>query len=123
MRIYRHGSDAPYRKLDLRSLNYPVAIALDSDDDLYAANAGNNTVTVYKASRYKLWYTISDQVYAPQVLALSDSGQLYVGNEPDSGGSYPQGSVTVYGLRSQKLETAITEAIDYPVALALGRHE
>jgi DNA-binding beta-propeller fold protein YncE len=50
----------------------PIALAIDSNGNLYVANYGNNTVTVYSPPYVGAsWNTFSTGISAPLALALS----------------------------------------------------
>ncbi len=81
-------------------VTYPTALAVDSNDNLYVANEGNSTVTVYAPGR-----TVASKSFStifPLAMALGPDGALYVGGEtantnlievfPASGKPYTVGS-------------------------------
>lgn len=78
-------------------LSAPAALALDASRNLYVANRGNSTVTVYGAGSTTLVRTISNGVSQPRALAF-DRGNLYVGNKGNGNGT---GTVTVYAPQGQ----------------------
>jgi hypothetical protein len=85
-------------------LDLPNGIARLRDTDgrgeIYAANAGSYTITVYAAGAegdrkpIRIIGGSSTQMYAPVGVALDNAGVIYVAN--DRGGSDGIGSVTVY---------------------------
>lgn len=79
-------------------LSAPAALALDASRDLYVANRGNSTVTVYGAGSTTLVRTISNGVSQPRALAFDRHGNLYVGNKGYGNGT---GTVTVYAPQGQ----------------------
>jgi YVTN family beta-propeller protein len=74
-------------------LSAPTAMAIDANRNLYVANRGNSTVTVYGAGTTTLLRTISSGVSHPRALAFDRQGNLYVGNKGNGNGT---GTVTVY---------------------------
>ena len=80
--------------------------------NLYVANSGDNTVTVYAPGSKKVLRKISQGVSAPVALAFDGSGNLYVAN------SY---SVTVYAPGRTKVLRKTSQGVSAPVALAFGR--
>jgi len=79
------------------ALNAPAALAIDANRNLYVANRGNSTVTVYGAGSTTLIRTIRSGVSQPRALAFDRQGNLYVGNKGDPTGNDANGTVTVYG--------------------------
>jgi sugar lactone lactonase YvrE len=74
-------------------LSAPTALAIDASRNLYVANRGKSTVTVYGAGSTTLLRTISNGVSQPRALAFDRQGNLYVGNKGNGNGT---GTVTVY---------------------------
>jgi len=70
-------------------LNAPAALAVDAHGNLYVANRGNSTVSVFKPNSSTLSRTIRTGISQPRALAFDDKGNLYVGNKGN-------GTVTVY---------------------------
>ena len=85
--------------------------------NLYVANFGNNTVTVYAPGAILPLRTISAGISYPSALAFDSLGNLYVINYSFS----PSGGyVTVYAPGS----TSVSETISvYPYSLAIDRHD
>jgi YVTN family beta-propeller protein len=55
-----------------------------AQQNLYVANSGNNTVTVYAAGGTSVLRTISEGIAAPIALAFDNSANLYVANRGSS---------------------------------------
>lgn len=70
-------------------LNAPAALAIDASRNLYVANRGNSTVSVFSPGGATLLRTITDGISQPRALAFDRQGNLYVGNKGN-------GTVTVY---------------------------
>ena len=80
-------------------ISAPAGLALDSAGNLYVANSGNSTVTVYPPGQTTPSATYSNGVSSPMGVAVGSDGTVYVANEVagSSGGSvteYPSGSMT-----------------------------
>ena len=84
--------------------------------DLYVANAGANTVTVYSRGSTSVLRTISKGVRYPNALAFDRSHNLYVANNFISYGH--EGTVTVYAPNSQSVRRTIAQGVNAPNALA-----
>lgn len=86
-------------------LSAPAALAIDASRNLYVANRGNSTVTVYGAGSTALLGTIRTGVSQPRALAFDRQGNLYVGNKGPSNGA---GTVTVYApQKAQPVRTIV----------------
>lgn len=70
-------------------LSAPAALAVDARGNLYVANRGNSTVSVFKSNSSTPLRTIRTGISVPRALAFDDKGNLYVGNKGN-------GTVTVY---------------------------
>lgn len=95
----------------------PAASRTSADANLYVANYGANTVTVYGPGQEKPLRTISDGLKSPYQIAFDRVGNLYVANDPTLG----NGSVTVYAAGTAKLVRTITQGIQSPSALIVDR--
>jgi len=91
-----------------QGINVPSRLAVDANNQLYVANAGNNTVTVYNISAANVAAntiaqitadTISSGIARPLGIAVDSSGMVYVANnsqnsisifQPASGGGFSQ---------------------------------
>ncbi len=94
--------------LGLTGLNSPVGIAIDSSNDLFVSNLGNNTVTEYAPGATVPKLTISDGLCYPWNLALNASNDLFVVNL----GAPPKGNVLVYGPNSTSPLAALSKLND-----------
>ncbi|MGA9275305.1 MAG: hypothetical protein WBV67_17640 [Candidatus Cybelea sp.] len=116
--IYRHHTDSPritvYApggsgdvaplqeiKGSKTGLDYPMAVALDGNGNIYVANYDGNSVAVYAAGatgNVAPTATISGSntgLYVPQGVAINPvNGDIYVSNEPRTS-SY-NGTITIY---------------------------
>jgi len=97
-----------------RGVNDPVALSINAaTGDLYVANKGNDTVSVYSASgSFKT--AIKTGISQPEALAFNKSGDLFVANKGHSTG---RGSVTVYSTTGV-LQYAVTKGINGPLSMA-----
>lgn len=99
-------------------LSAPAALAIDANRNLYVANPGNSTVTVYAAGGTTLVRTISNGISQPRALAFDRKGNLYVGNKGTGNGT---GTVTVYAPK-QQLPTRTIVHVD-PHVLTFDRFD
>jgi len=115
---YGHGSSrvlvfAPDRK-QLRSitqgLSTPIAMALNSQGNLFVANYVANDVTVYAHGKTAVLRTISNGIKAPRALVFDAAGNLYVANSSAN-------TVTVYTPGSSTASRTLTTGISRPVDL------
>ncbi|MGB8519881.1 MAG: beta-propeller fold lactonase family protein [Candidatus Tumulicola sp.] len=79
--------------------------------ELYVANSGNDTVTVYAAASNTLLRTISKGIHTPYAIAFDPSGNLYVAN-------YSANDVTVYAPGSDRVLRTISEGVNLPAYVA-----
>ena len=93
-----------------RSQSSPSVEAPAVNSNLYVANSGNNTVTVYSNRGVKL-RAISSGIFRPNSLAFGSAGYLYVANTDSDVAEYAPGKTSL--LRK------ITQGIAEPDALAL----
>lgn len=89
-----------------------TTLAGTAGPNLYVANTGNNTVTVYRRGNITLQRTISQGINGPIALAFGRSGELFVANDQAN-------TVTVYASGSTSVLRTIS-GLDYPDALAVG---
>jgi hypothetical protein len=83
--------------------------------NLYVANGGANTVTIYKPNSKSVFRTISKGMHSPSSMALDDTGKLYVLN---CFGCYSkEGFVTIYKALTGKLLQTIP-SLATPTAIA-----
>jgi sugar lactone lactonase YvrE len=97
------------------SLEGGVARPGSTYTNLYVANEGASTVTVYARGDNSVLRTISKGISSPISLAMSANGSLYVLNCCQSN----IGSVTVYDATSGKLLRTISD-VKKPSAMAVG---
>jgi DNA-binding beta-propeller fold protein YncE len=92
--VYKTGTNELIQQI-INGVKRPSALAFDTSDNLYVANRGSNSVTVYSGNETTrtLSRTITDGVNYPQSLAFDSSGRLYVGNITTG---YYAGNVAVY---------------------------
>ena len=112
--VYAPGATRPTRTIS-NGLVAPRAIALDRQGYLYVLN-GNDVVEVYAPGGDMPITTIQD-LDRPVALALDTSGKLYVANNGD--GFADLGSIAIFKRGAAKYETAITDGIANPTALAV----
>lgn len=96
-----------------------VKSAANTFGNLYVANNGNNTVTVYAPGRVQPLRTISNGISDPWALAFDSSGNLYVLNNI----YYDNGDVTVYPPGSTSPSETITQGTFDPYNLVIDRHD
>jgi sugar lactone lactonase YvrE len=90
-------------------LDKPSSIAVDAKGNLYVANDGNNTVTVYPPGQSSPSETISRGISNPSGFAFDSLGDLYVLN-------YGAEDVAVYPLGATSPTETITSGVGYPHA-------
>ncbi len=95
----------------------PAGLAVDSSGNLYVANTGNNTVTVYAPGQTTPSATYSQGISTPFDVAVGSDGTVYVANE--TGGASYEGSVTEYPSGSMTPSATIQLANEYAFAVAL----
>lgn len=98
-------------------ISSPEGLAVDSSGNLYVANSGDSTVTVYPPGQTTPSATYSSGVSAPFGVAVGRDGTVYVANvgSPSGGGSiteYPAGSMTPNLTIALPGESAISVALD-----------
>jgi DNA-binding beta-propeller fold protein YncE len=101
---------APTAQVDFAS-HRPLS-ASNAWANIYVADYGNSTVSVYDHKNYNLTRTISQGVDQPDALAVDGSGNLYVSN-------YGSNSVSVYALGASQPSTTITDGVSLPLTIAL----
>ncbi|MBV8068112.1 MAG: hypothetical protein JO113_09040 [Candidatus Eremiobacteraeota bacterium] len=116
--VFAAGSSHELRTIH-DGVDQPVTLNFDSAGDLYVANSGNATVTVYADSNYVL-RTISQEMCLPGALAFDGSGNLYVTNAGHCARKHKQvpNTVNVYASGSTSLVRRIFEGVNQPDALS-----
>lgn len=104
-------------------ISSPQGIAVDSSGNLYVANSGNSTVTVYPPGQTTPSVTYSNGVSSPYGVAVGADGTVYVANLYGSASGtgtvteYPAGSTTPNLTISLPGENAVNLALDAANAL------
>jgi YVTN family beta-propeller protein len=80
--------------------------------NLYVANYGNSTVTVYGKSSTKVLRTISKGISSPWRLVVGSAGYLYVANYNNTVTEYAPGKTSVLRTISQGVNTPLALAFD-----------
>ena len=93
----------------------PAGTAFDDNGNLFVANNGANSVSVYD-HRLKLARQITDGLNHPSALAFDKRGVLYVVNPFAN----LYGNVAVYGPGASHPEATITAGLEGPRSLRLG---
>jgi sugar lactone lactonase YvrE len=79
--IYSFDSHGNASLFASSGLNFPEGLAFDSGGNLYAANAGNNTIEQFNANGTgSVFAAASSGLYAPDGLAFDNGGNLYAAN-------------------------------------------
>jgi hypothetical protein len=74
-------------------ISQPKAVTVDGDGNLYVANAGNETVTVYEPGQTSPSTTYSSLIYDPAGVAVSPDKHLYVADACCGSPTQPSGIV------------------------------
>lgn len=98
-------------------ISAPAGLAVDASGNLYVANSGNNTVTVYAPGQTTPSATYSSGISTPLGVAVGSDGTLYVANE--TGGASYAGSVTEYPSGSTTPSVTIELPGQYAISVAL----
>jgi len=61
-------------------LNVPFQVAVDAKGNLYVANIGNNTVTVYPPGKTSPSFTITSGLSSPYGITVDSKGDVFVSN-------------------------------------------
>jgi DNA-binding beta-propeller fold protein YncE len=98
---------------ELKGLDTPLGVAVDSSGAIYVGNNGRDNVEVYSPLGLLLWAIGEGTIQMPNDLALDDSGKLYVADSR-------AGRVWVYGVPEGTLLGSIGGGeLRFPSALAL----
>jgi NHL repeat len=97
-------------------ISNPAGLAVDSVGNLYVANTGNSTVTVYAPGATTPSTIYTEGISSPSNVAVGKDGTVYVAN---LGGGSSGGSVTEYlaGTTAPSLTVTLANAYAYAVAL------
>lgn len=87
--------------------------------NLYVANGGNSTVTVYKPRSNEPQRSITQGVFNLFAIAFDRVGDLYVLNGCNRYPGHRNGTVSVYGPGAKSVLRTITNRITCPFAMAL----
>lgn len=98
-------------------ISAPTGLAVDSSGNVYVANSGNNTVTVYPPGQTTPSTTYTQGISAPMGVAVGSDGTVYVANE--TGGPSGAGSITEYPAGSTTPSLTISLPNEYAYTLAL----
>lgn len=98
----------------INDINGPLALAVDSEQNLYVANEAGG-IEVFSPGGKQLLRTITDGVEAPSAMIFDTEGNLYVANGPLNGSA----SVTIYPKGTSDPSETITDGIVAPRALAV----
>ena len=109
-----------------KGADYPDALALGPDGDLFVANAqpcdppcGRGSVAEYSRGGSEPALRITNGARAPNELAVDSQGDLYVANTPIGRRPDEPGWVSVYAPGGVRPIRRVTDGIDRPQALAL----
>jgi sugar lactone lactonase YvrE len=102
----------------IQDINGPSALALDSEQNLYVADAAGG-IEVFSPGGKQLLRTIADGVQAPSAMIFDSEDNLYVANGPLNGNA----SVTIYPKGASDPSETITYGIATPRALAVDANQ
>jgi hypothetical protein len=105
------------QNLGLTKLDYPMGIAIDSANDIFVSNIGNNSVTEYAAGATTPMLTIKKGVCNPVFIALNATNDLFVVN--NTGGTKGNGTVTGYHTNKKKPFATLTNSMSNPRGIAV----
>ena len=114
--VYKAGSTKLLRSIT-NGIHAPVSVAVDTDDNLYVANASyaHPAVTVYAPGSSKPFRKLTQRLRAPTAVALDPSNNVFVMNNPVNGSP----SIVEYAAESNKVLRTITSGISSPQAIAV----
>ena len=98
-------------------VSQPAGIAVDKSSNLYVANLGSSTVTVYPPGQLSPSTTYTQGVSTPQGVSVGTDGTVYIANE--TGSPSGAGSVTEYTGGSTSPSATITQPGMYAFAVGL----
>ena len=100
----------------------PTAIAVDSQGNLYVANAAltlpRGSISVYAPGQTSPERSIRDGIYGPSALAFDREGNLYVANAGNPG--VTAGWISMYPPQQNRASLRITQGVRQPIALAVS---
>jgi sugar lactone lactonase YvrE len=134
--VFTAGGTTPSETITTGILNVR-ALALDTSDNLYVANAAggssssssssssaSGSVAIFSPGSATPSVTITDGVTNPDALAVAPNGWLYVSNAPggssSSSSSSSGGDISVYPAGHTNVRFTITRGISVPVALGIN---
>ena len=112
--VYASGSSHAKRTI-VSNVSAPAALAVNGGN-LYVANQGNNTVSVFSPLGLHV-ATISSGINVPDAMAFDSAGNLYVSNRGPAAGT--SSSVTVYAPGKTAPLRTIAQNVKLPLAVAL----
>lgn len=111
----RSGVNPPEKGVISKGLSHPQRLFVDTALDVYATNAGNNTITAYKPNAARPSLKISAGIDTPTGLAVDADGTVYCANVGND-------SITVY-RKGQTIAALTTPVPGSPEYLAIdGSH-
>ncbi|HLY03293.1 MAG TPA: hypothetical protein VKR56_12460 [Candidatus Cybelea sp.] len=116
--VYKAGTTKLLRSIT-KGVDAPVAVAVDTDDNLYVAGGAytHPAVTVYAPGSSKPLRTLTKGVTWPTEVALDPSNDVFVLNNPGLNSWSP--SIVEYQAASTKVLRTITDGLSSPQAIAV----
>jgi sugar lactone lactonase YvrE len=116
--VYKAGTTTLLRSIT-KGIDAPVAVAVDSDDNLYVAGGSyaRPAVTVYAPGSSKPLRTLTKGLTGPTEVALDPSNDVFVLNNAGSSSGLP--SVVEYEAASTKVLRTITNGLSSPQSIAV----
>lgn len=112
--VYKAGTTTLLRSIT-KGINAPVAVVVDTDDNLYVAGGSyaHPAVTVYAPGSSKPLRTLTKGLTSPAEVALDPSNDVFVLNNSSSP------SIVEYEAASTKVLRTITNGLSSPQAIAV----